>query len=279
MSVMRQRLSIGLLAFVITACAVSPAAAANKEHQQLMADLRMLQEQSQLLQTLLGTLNEALKAVNTRLDQQTEVNRKAFADSKLVIDNLTNDVRVIREKLDDNNVRIGSLSQEVSALRQSMQQLSARPSSSEPDAGAAGPPTAGAPPAGGGLSDSPEKMWNAAWGDYTAGLYDLAVAGFEAYIRQNPKSDQADDAQMHIGNSYLNDGKNEKAVEAYDKTIRNYPNGNVIPDAYYKKGLALMNMKNAAAAREAWEFVVKTYPNSDAANQAKQRLLAQTIKH
>jgi tol-pal system protein YbgF len=279
MSVMRQRLSIGLLAFVITACAVSPAAAANKEHQQLMADLRMLQEQSQLLQTLLGTLNEALKAVNTRLDQQTEVNRKAFADSKLIIDNLTNDVRVIREKLDDNNVRIGSLSQEVSSLRQSMQQLSARPSASEPDAGAAGPPTAGAAPAGGGLSDSPEKMWNAAWGDYTAGLYDLAVAGFEAYIRQNPKSDQADDAQMHIGNSYLNDGKNEKAVEAYDKTIRNYPNGNVIPDAYYKKGLALMNMKNAAGAREAWEFVVKTYPNSDAANQAKQRLLAQTIKH
>ena len=78
-----------------------------------MADLRMLQEQSQLLQNLLGTLTEALKAVNTRLDQQTEANRKAFADQKLVIDNLTNDVRIIREKLDDNNVRVGSLTQEV----------------------------------------------------------------------------------------------------------------------------------------------------------------------
>src|SRR5205085_905835 len=125
-SVMKQRLSVGLLAMLIAAGTASPAAAANKEHQQLMADLRMLQEQSQLLQTLLGTLNDALKAVNTRLDQQTEVNRKAFADSKLVIDNLTNDVRVIREKLDDNNVRIGSLTQEVSSLRQSMQQMSAR---------------------------------------------------------------------------------------------------------------------------------------------------------
>jgi len=30
--------------------------------------------------------------------------------------------------------------------------------------------------------------------------------------------------------------------------------------------------------REAWEFVVKNYPNSDAANQARQRLLAPTIK-
>src|SRR5437660_2516614 len=95
-----------------------PAAAANKEHQQLMADLRMLQEQTQLLQNVLGSVTDALKAVNTRLDQQTESNRRAFADQKLVIDNLTNDVRVIREKLDDNNVRIGSLTQEVDALRQ-----------------------------------------------------------------------------------------------------------------------------------------------------------------
>ena len=84
---------------------------------------------------------------------------------------------------------------------------------------------------------------------------------------------------MHIGNAYLNDGKNDKAVEAYDKTIRNYPTGNVVPDAYYKKGVALSNMKNAAGAREAWDFVIKNYPDSDAANQAKQRLLAQTLKH
>src|SRR6185436_9611632 len=103
-----------------------PLQAANKEHQQLMADLRMLQEQAQLLQNLIGSVTDALKAVNTRLDQQAETNRKAFADQKLVVDNLTNDVRVIREKLDDNNVRIGSLTQELDSLRQAMQQLSTR---------------------------------------------------------------------------------------------------------------------------------------------------------
>src|SRR5690349_21898639 len=106
---------------LVVTTAARPALAANKEHQQLAADIRMLQEQAQLLQNLLGTLNESLKAVNTRLDQQTEANRKALADQKLVVDNLSNDVRVIREKLDDNNVRIGTLSQEVEALRQSLQ--------------------------------------------------------------------------------------------------------------------------------------------------------------
>ena len=259
-------------ALVLSLAIVRPAAAANKEHQQLMADIRMLQEQAQLLQNMLGTLNETLKAVNARLDQQAETNRKAFADQQLTINNLTNDVRVIREKLDDNNVRIGSLTQEVNSLRQSMQQMSTRPSATEPDAGPAGAP------APSGMTDSPEKMWNAAWSDYTAGQYDLAVIGFEAYLKTFPRTDMADDAQMHIGNAYLNDGKNDKAVEAYDKTIRNYPTGNVVPDAYYKKGVALSNMKNAAGAREAWEVVVKNYPDSNAAQQAKQRLLAQTAK-
>ena len=75
--------------------------AANKEHQQLMADIRMLQEQSQLLQNLLGTLNESIKAVNTRLDEQTGAMRKTAADQKLQMDNLSGDLRVVREKVDD----------------------------------------------------------------------------------------------------------------------------------------------------------------------------------
>jgi len=86
---MTHRLIGAALALLVAA---GPAAAANKEHQQLMADLRMLQEQSQLLQNLLGALNESLKAVNTRLDQQTEATRKALADQKLIVDNLSNDV-------------------------------------------------------------------------------------------------------------------------------------------------------------------------------------------
>src|SRR4029079_6583329 len=119
---MTQKIFASLLAGAIV-LAAAPARAANKEHQQLMADLRILQEQSQQLQNLLGTLNDAIKAVNTRLDQQAEATRKAFADQQLVITNLTNDVRIIREKLDDNNVRIGSLTQEVDSLRHSMQQI------------------------------------------------------------------------------------------------------------------------------------------------------------
>jgi TolA-binding protein len=277
---MKHRVSCALLG-VILVTAAAPARAANKEHQQLMADLRMLQEQSQLLQNLIGSVTEALKAVNTRLDQQAETTRKAFADQKLVIDNLTNDVRVIREKLDDNNVRIGSLTQEVDSLRSSLQQAGSRPSGTND---AADPQTPGAAPGaatgatapagspGGAIGVSPQKLFDSAMGDYYSGQYDLAILGFSDYIKSFPKSDLADDAQVNICSAYVQDGKNDKAVEACDLAIRTYPNGDKIPDAYYKKGLALQNLRDVNGAREAWEHVVKSDPNTDAGRLAQQRL-------
>jgi tol-pal system protein YbgF len=259
-----------LAAALVTAA--GPASAANKEHQQLMADIRMLQEQAQQLQNILGTLNETLKAVNARLDDQANASRKAFADQKLIIDTLGSDSRVVREKLDDNNVRIGSLSQEVDALRQAIQQLSSRPATSvESDPAASGGSSAGSTPWGV-VALSPQKMQDSAMADYALGEYDLAVEGFQAYIKNFPRSDWADDAQVNICSAYLNQGKYDKAVEACDVAIRTYPNTNAISDAYYRMGLALRSLKQTDRAREAFEYVMKTYPDSNAATLAQQAL-------
>src|SRR5436190_945442 len=95
-------------------------AAANKEHLQLMAEIRMLQEQQQQLQALLGNLSDALKAVSGKLDDQTAAMRKAMADQTLTITNVGENVRVLREKADDTNVRISSVAQEIEALRQAI---------------------------------------------------------------------------------------------------------------------------------------------------------------
>jgi TolA-binding protein len=264
---MRQILIAAGLAVVLAAAAPAPAAAANKEHQQLMADIRMLQEQSQQLQNLLAALNESLKAVNTRLDQQTETTRKAFADQKLVVDNLSNDVRIIREKLDDNNVRVGSLTQEVEALRQGLQQAARPATTNDPDA-AGGGSSAAPPPSA--VGQSPQKMYDSANSDYMAGQYELSIIGFQEFIKAFPRSELADDAQVSICNAYLNDHKDQQAVDACDLAIRTYPNSNSVPAAYYRKGLALSNLRNVAGAREAWETLIKNFPDSNEAGLARQ---------
>lgn len=268
---MKKSISIAALALAATLAgsAVAPLAAADKEQRQMMADIRILQEQSQQLQNLLNALNESLKAVNARIDEQTNSTRKSFADQKVVIDALSNDLRIVREKLDDNNVRVGSLSQELDALRQS---LASAPRLAGPDADAAALPD-GAPPSGAAaIGASPKQLWGGAQADYMAGQYDLAIIGFESYIKSFPQAQDADDAQLYIGNAYLQQGNNEKANESYDALIRTYPTSNVLAEAYYRKGTALKNLKQYEQARAALEAVIKNYPDSQPATLAQQVL-------
>ena len=100
--------------------AAVPAGAANKEHQQMMAEIRMLQEQNAQLQQSIGTLVDALKTVTAKIDEQSAASRKTAADQRLLIDGLSGEMRIVREKLDDTNVRLGSISQEVDSLRSSI---------------------------------------------------------------------------------------------------------------------------------------------------------------
>jgi TolA-binding protein len=274
------------LAFAALVALPAPAAAADKETRQMMADIRILQEQSQQLQNqvtaLIATLTESMKAVNARLEDQTNTSRKSLADQKLVIDTMANDLRVLREKVDDNNVRVGSLGQEIDALRQSVSTMNApRPFGFETAGGdstaggATTPDTTAPPPAAGaaGVGASPKKLLDGALADYFAGQFDLAAMGLESYVRTFPQSPEAPEAQLRAGNSYLQTGKNDKAVEAYDVVIRTYSKSSSVPEAYAKKGIALINLKQYDRAREALEYVVKNYPpDNAAAGLAQQRL-------
>ncbi len=285
---MTQRRSVLLAVLVLLAVSAVPIDAANKEHQQMMADLRILQQQTQILQAQLAALAETLKAVTARIDEQSGVNRKAFADSRLQVDAVTGDLRVVREKVDETNVRISSLSQEVEALRQA--QAAAAQAAAVPPAGAPGDPSAApaaqpgattpppaAPPMGqaaGSLNPgtSPQKLFESARADYYVGQWSLAIQGFETYLKTFPKSDLTDDAQYYIGETHYASGKFREAVEAYDRLIAAWPASNTLPDAYYKRGLALNALGQLPQARESFEFVVKTYPDSVAGQLARQQL-------
>ena len=66
----------------------APAAAQSREQRLMMADIRMLQEQTQELAVAIATMTQALqdslKAVNTRLDTANDTTRKGFADQKVM---------------------------------------------------------------------------------------------------------------------------------------------------------------------------------------------------
>ena len=147
----------------------------------------MLQEQQQQLQQLLGGLADTLKVVTTRLDDQAGASRKAFADQKLLIDNVAEGVRVLREKADDTNVRLSTMTQELQCAAAD-HRVDAAPGDRWPQRDrcprlepipapcrrrarpARAGPASSAPPL-----ISPQRMFDNAYSDYRAGQYDLAI--------------------------------------------------------------------------------------------------------
>ncbi len=262
-------------AILLAVCAAAPALAANKEHQQMMADLRMLQLQTQALQAHLVALTETLKVITSRLDEQAGTSRKASADARAQADALAGDLRVVREKVDETNVRLSSLSQEVEALRVAQYTAPAATPAQPPGGEAVAgqpPPTGPPPPAALGPGLSPQRMFDQSRGDYYAGNWSLAIAGFETYIKTFPRADLADDAQYYIGETHYSSGKFREAIAAYDRVIANHPDSNTLPDVYYKRGLSYNSLGQIPQARESFEFVVKNYGDSDAGRLAKQAL-------
>jgi tol-pal system protein YbgF len=274
-------------------CATAaPAVAANKEHQQMMAEIRMLQEQNAQLQQSIGTLVDALKTVTTKLDEQSATTRKTTADSRLLIEGLSGELRVVREKIDDTHVRLGSLAQEVDALRNSIPTMPAPGAAVDPNApppstppgassGATPPPPAGgpvsAPPATAPAPNpaagmSPGRVWDMAFSDYAAGQWPLAIQGFETYMRAFPRSEQSDDAQFYIGEAYQLDGKMREALAAYEKVAADYPQSNRTADSYYKRGVIYNTLNQPDRAREMFETTIRLFPNSESSRLAKQLL-------
>jgi tol-pal system protein YbgF len=286
-----------LLAVGLAAPAI---AAPDKETRQMMSDIRMLQEQGQQLQNLIGQLTETLKTIDTRLntkiDDQANALRKSLADQKLVVDSVSRDIGVLREKVDETSVRLGSLGQEVDALRELVTQINTRttyvpfpaddptaiaPTTTDPSAPSASAPTAAPIPApapqvantpAAAAGASPKRMFEAAQADYYGGNFALAITSLDGFLKSFPKAQEAAEAQLLIGHSYLNDRQYDKALEAYDATIRNYPTSNWVREAYYKKGLSLQSLGREDEAREAFNVVVQKYADSPEAGLASQRL-------
>jgi tol-pal system protein YbgF len=275
----------GLGLGVLLTLGAGSAAAQSQRERQMMADIRMLQEQTQQLQQQVTTafeqLTATLKAINTRVDEQAAASRKSFADQKLAVDQFGSDLRVVRERIDENTVRITSLSQEVEALRLAIPQFPTAPPvptdpSAMPPAGtspdAPATPAPAAPPVALAPGMSPQRLYNTALADFTAGQWALCIDGFSTYLRSFARTDLGDDAQWYVGECYHQDGKFAEAIDAYNRVIANFPKGDRVPDAYYKRGIALGATGQTDRARESFETLMKNYPDHDMARMAKQQI-------
>ncbi len=139
-----------------------------------------------------------------------------------------------------------SLTQEVDSLRQSLQQMAARPVpvASDPAAAAASGVALPRPrplitPLRHRRRRSTPRRRSYGMRPTPTTLPVNTISRSRASrptSRRFPKSDRADDAQVLICGSYLNDNKNDKAAQACDLAIRNYPGDELDPRGVLPQG-------------------------------------------
>lgn len=295
-----------LLAAGLALLAVLPAQAGR-----LRDDVELLARDVRELQRLLEderARNAALEkqlAELRRLTGVDEPGRLGAADLAARLDGLDRDVQVLYENQNESRARLAVLGDKLDALYRHQSVFGAPADAdaaalaasgeSEPAAtettGAepglpAAPPVpgeavelaegggeAGLPPGGeGGVLLDPEELYRAARADYGRGDYELAVEGFQEFIRRFPDSELTDNARYWLGESRWAQRDFGGALAAFDEVLQLHPNGDKAADAGLKRGLCLIEMNRMADGIIQLQHVKDANPGTPAARLAREKL-------
>jgi tol-pal system protein YbgF len=106
--------------------------------------------------------------------------------------------------------------------------------------------------------------------------FNAAREGFQKFIKEYPKSINADNAQFWIGETYYREKWYEKAILEYQKVIENYPKGNKVTASLLKQGFAFLNLGDKVNSRLILSELIKKYPKSNEAKIAERKLKGMT---
>ena len=108
--------------------------------------------------------------------------------------------------------------------------------------------------------------------------YAAAAEQFSAFVRQYPNSEYADNAQYWLGESYYVTRNYDIALEAFQALLSNYPDSPKVPDGLLKIGYTHYEMKQWDQARAALVQVQEQYPETTLARLAGSRLRSMKLE-
>jgi tol-pal system protein YbgF len=123
---------------------------------------------------------------------------------------------------------------------------------------------------------SEDAQYRAAKQVYDNNDFNTARQRFQIFIKEYPKSNNADNAQFWIGETYYREKWYEKAILEYQKVIEKYPKGNKVTASLLKQGFAFLNLGDKTNARLILSELIKKYPKSNEAKIAERKLKGMT---
>jgi tol-pal system protein YbgF len=254
-----------------------------------------LRKQNDALAARLARIEDLLKSPGSsnptlELAQQLELMRQELKQLRGQIEVLGNDMQMTAKRQRDMYVDLDSRLKRFEQPAAGTTAPSPAPAAAATSAPPSGPAAAGKPPAvpgaaapavasaappgqgAAGLPPAEAGAYEAAQGQRRIGNYQGAIAGFQNFIAQYPKSQLAPRAQYWIGDSYYNLRDFRSAIASQQKLINTWPDNASVPDALLNIASCQLEMGDAVGAKRTMDGLVARYPASEAAEKARRRL-------
>ena len=88
---------------------VSPVFGQSAAERQLAADIRMLEQRTDRIESAISELAQAAQGLSKQLSEQANATRKLSADQMVVLEDALTTVRVLREQLAETNQRLAAI--------------------------------------------------------------------------------------------------------------------------------------------------------------------------
>ena len=119
---------------------------------------------------------------------------------------------------------------------------------------------------------TPTSAFNLAYNDYLDGRFELAVTGFQRFLKDFPTASLVPSAHYWLGESYYSLRDYVHAMQAFERVVDEYPRSEKVAPALFKLGMAAAEAGDTQRARALLKRVIEEYSHSDEAKLAKIKL-------
>ncbi|MDX2168851.1 MAG: tol-pal system protein YbgF [Deltaproteobacteria bacterium] len=218
-----------------------------------------------------------------RVKRDQQEMRAHMADMQVAIDAINRRLDTVRASVSER----GGTAAEVAAMRKKIAELEERslatptPTASFGDVNATETPV---PPRVPGSDAAPLAMQREAQNSgapesyrkglqlYREGQAEASVQQFREFLRANPKSPLADNAQYWIGEAYYTQSDYNRSIIELNEVLLKYPQGDQVPGALLALATSFSNSGDKIDAKLILQKLISDHPKSEEAQLARQQL-------
>jgi len=259
--------------------------AADKQVQELQRDVALLQQQIKDLQS---SQDKNFAAVTELARQAIEAANRANTGVAVVTANMEKTLEALRttttaplaginSRLNETSTELRELHQAVADQAATLTRMQQTLSDIKELAKTAQAPVAPPPQEPGASETKPTisggELYTSALSDMRGGKYDLAMQGFNDYLKWFGEEQYAPNAQFYIGTLHYQAKNYEQAAVDFDNVLEHYTRNPKTDDAMLYKGRALMNLAGRRTdGANTFKQLLRESPKSDAAKSACEEL-------